>query len=249
MFGENVTHNLTWIDDAFSKEYVDILEAACCLTAGQNKVYFAYKEDGYFIDQQIHPILRTNYRVITTWRLRGDSLLRFIDKAISKNLQNFRRELLLSKCKEIFFNMSPADQKQFISDNYYISRELNLMVSNDNANDVNQLAHFDQKQFPSNNYFLPPGLGLDNDGANNSNQSPETESLDEDEYLWVPYAKRIYSELELDKSPLNMEKRAKKVQKEMKIRFDAGDKNMAKRGGKEVPSTSTILRHALQNLE
>lgn len=204
--------NLVWLDEAFAKDYVDELEAACCLTEGQNRVYFGYKESSNFVEYDINPILRSNYRVICTWKLRGQSLLAFIDKAILINLQNFRRKFLLEKCKELFFNMSPADQSRFISDYYYISRELSLSVTKEDANPIEQ------------------------------------ELIDEVEYAWVPYAKNVYNELELHKSNLSMEQRATKVETEMKKRFVDGDKNMAKRGGKEVPSSSTILRHALQNL-
>ena len=40
MLTEDEVNNLIWIDEAFSKDYVDELEAARRLTDGQNRVYF-----------------------------------------------------------------------------------------------------------------------------------------------------------------------------------------------------------------
>lgn len=127
---EVAVNNLIWIDEAFSKDSVDQLEAACCLTDGQNRVYFGNKVTSSFVDYDMHPNLRRNYRVIQTWGLRGYCLLEFIDKAISKRLQNFRRELLLEKGEDIFLNMSPDDQGKFISNYFYIYRELELTIKN-----------------------------------------------------------------------------------------------------------------------
>lgn len=47
---KNVPPSLTWLDDAFVKDYVDELEAACCLTEGQDKLLLS---DGtYFYQMQ-----------------------------------------------------------------------------------------------------------------------------------------------------------------------------------------------------
>jgi hypothetical protein len=125
----NVTLNLVWLDEAFSKDYVDELEAACCLTDDQKTVYFGTEVSGDFVKYQTHPNLRKNYNTIITWRLRGYDLLSFIDKAIAKNLQNLRRMLLLEKCKEHFLNLSDEEQKKFIANYFYISRELELSIN------------------------------------------------------------------------------------------------------------------------
>jgi hypothetical protein len=213
MLTEGEVNNLIWIDEAFSKDYVDELEAACCLTEGQNRVCFGDKVDGYFIDNEVHPNLRANYRVILTWRLRGYSLLIFIDKAISKNVQNLRRELLLQKCEELFLSMSPADQTRFISEYYYIAHALNLVVKSEDA----------------------IGAG-------------KHEPLLDEEYPWVVHARKIYYELGLEKSHLNMDQRAVKVENEMNNRLSKGEKEMAKQGGRKAPASLTIRRHALINL-
>lgn len=124
-----VVNNLIWIDEAFSKDYVDELEASCCLTEGQNKVYFGDKVSSYFVDYEIHPHVRRMYNVIITWNFSRRCLFDFINRAIAKNLQNFRRELLLEKCAEIFLNMPPDDKGKFISDYFYISQELELITN------------------------------------------------------------------------------------------------------------------------
>ena len=57
----NVTLNLVWLDEAFSKDYVDELEAACCLTDDQKTVYFGTEVSSDFVKYQTHPNLRKNY--------------------------------------------------------------------------------------------------------------------------------------------------------------------------------------------
>lgn len=135
MGSKAIVNDLLWIDEAFSKNYVDELEAACCLTEGQNRVYFGDKVSGYFVDYQVHSNLRRNYRVITTWNFPRRCLFDFIDKAIAKNLQSFRKEFLLKKCYESFLTMSFDSQKRFKVDYYYISCALDLMVRDEDATD------------------------------------------------------------------------------------------------------------------
>ncbi len=74
--------------------------------------------------------------------------------------------------------------------------------------------------------------------------------LEGGKFPWVPHARKIYYELRELPENKNLDDgvMALKVEEEMKKRFAAGDKNMVKRGGKKVPSASTILRHALQNI-
>lgn len=64
---------------------------------------------------------------------------------------------------------------------------------------------------------------------------------------WVSHARQVYIDLELKKSKLSQEQKARSVHSEMKKRFLDGDKNMAKRGGRSVPSAESIRRSALEN--
>lgn len=94
---------------------------------------------------------------------------------------------------------------------------------------------------------LAKKLNLINIDAGTDNQAPALNKANDAPYSWVPHARAIYSELKLSKSNLSMEQRAKRVRIEMSKRFLSGNSDMAKRGGKGVPSTASILRHALQN--
>lgn len=209
--------DLAWLDDAFSKDFVDELEAACCLTDGQSKLLLS--ESTYSYHMQIYPNLQRNFNNIVTWNIRGCSLLSFIDKAIEKNLPNFRRKYLLKQCNNLYLNLSPKDKEKFISAHYYISRELKLNV-------------------------LPLGNHAD---------SPETSipwkknAERNNKHLWRRNAAHIYFELELDKSDITEERKARNVAVEMKKRHDAGKPGMTSRSGK-IADAESIRRLVIVDL-
>ena len=127
-------------------------------------------------------------------------------------------EVILSAVREYIERLLPNERHKFLQDYPSIAHKLSLAVTNQDDN--------------------PP---------------TKPESMDEVKYSWIPYARNVYYELKvngikLHESKLSGEQKAVKVEEEMKKRFADGDKNMVKRGGKKVPSSSTILRHALQNL-
>jgi len=70
----------------------------------------------------------------------------------------------------------------------------------------------------------------------------KTQLADDD---WIINARKIDEELHAEKKGLSKEKKAKAVETEMKNRHKKKQKGMTKRGGKEVPSWQSILRHAL----
>jgi hypothetical protein len=211
MISKDVAVDLTWLNDAFAKDFLDELEAACCLTEGQAKMLLS--ENTYSYHMQMYPNLQRNFNNIVTWNFRGRSLLSFIDKAIEKNIPNFRRRYLLEQCNNLYLNLSPKDKEKFISAYYYISQELKLNV------------------FPPSNHADSPKASIPwkkNSEVNNN-------------HLWRKNAAHIYFELGLDKADITEEKKSQKVAAEMKKRHDAGETGMTTRS-KKLPDAESIRR-------
>lgn len=218
MKSENLIQDLAWLDDAFSKDSVSDLEAACCLTEGQCKMFLS--ESTYYYHMQMYPNLQRNFNIIVTWNLHRCSLLGFIEKAIEKNLPNFRRKYLLKQCNNLYLNLLPLDKEKFISAYYRISKELKLNV------------------LPLDNHADLPKTAIPwkkNAARNNS-------------HLWRKNAAYLYFELGLDKADITEERKAQKIEVEMKNRHLAGEPGMTMRGGKKIPDAESIRRLVIVDL-
>jgi hypothetical protein len=215
----DISLNLVWLDDAFAKDWVDELEAACCLTEGQDKLLLS--DTTYSYHMQMYPNLQRNFNIVVGWNLHSGSLLSFIEKAIEKNITNFRRKYLLKRCNNLYLNLPPNEKEKFVAAYYFISKELKLNVSPS-----------------SNNVDLPNVSSIPwkkNAERNNNN-------------FWRKSAAHIYFELGLNKTDITVERKAKKVEEEMKKRHDAGEKGMTIRGGKKLPDAESILRLVITDL-
>lgn len=128
MENRNVTYNLDWIDEAFLKDYVDELEAACCLTDGQTEVYISNKVTKKDIEY-INSKVRTNYEFIQAWQLGRMPFFSFFDKALEQNVPYLRWFTLLKKCEEFLLNSTEEKQNAFIKKYPNIDSRLRMLLS------------------------------------------------------------------------------------------------------------------------
>lgn len=132
---ENEVVDLMWLDDAFAKGLVDVLEASCCLSCcSPNEVrldkMFQYDNPPSYIKP---PEVSRLYGIIQTWpNITGRKpLLWYIEQAVMRGVSDVKYGALFLKCKENEYR-----RDEIIKNYPKLAKKLGLVAGGTMANDA-----------------------------------------------------------------------------------------------------------------